>query len=415
MVMLVLLVMGATTIFVSSLNSRTVQIERDQKTAEVLAQAKEALIGFAVSVALNNSSATPRPGDLPCPDTNDNGEAESACGNAAGDTGQALRLGRLPWKTLGLPDLRDGNGERLWYAVSNNFKRNTRTAILNSDTPGTISVRTSDGNLQHDGSSTTGAVAILIAPGVVLQRADKTVPQDRSSAGLNAADNYLDIALGEDNANFVDSQTNGFIQGNIKDANGNLLVNDRILVLTQNTIMQAIQRRVAGEVVKDLNYYYSINSYYPRPAASNDPQCVGNNNNTPQCNSDPTTNRGRIPANPTPAWSTSIALRNTSNWFRDNRWREVMFYAVATACVSGTSNCNGAGYLTLNNPSGATLSNQKAVVIATGSALSDQSRANQGLKIDVSQYLEGENLTPLDDTYTKNATIPFNDIAISIP
>jgi hypothetical protein len=32
--------------------------------------------------------------------------------------GQAERLGRLPWKTLGLPDLRDGDGERLWYAVS---------------------------------------------------------------------------------------------------------------------------------------------------------------------------------------------------------------------------------------------------------------------------------------------------------
>jgi hypothetical protein len=25
------------------------------------------------------------------------------------------RMGRLPWKTLRLPDLRDGHGERLWY------------------------------------------------------------------------------------------------------------------------------------------------------------------------------------------------------------------------------------------------------------------------------------------------------------
>jgi hypothetical protein len=44
------------------------------------------------------------------------------CGSLAGDSGQAQRLGRLPWKTLGLPDLRDGHGERLWYAVSTKYK-----------------------------------------------------------------------------------------------------------------------------------------------------------------------------------------------------------------------------------------------------------------------------------------------------
>ena len=35
-----------------------------------------------------------------------------------------LGSGRLPWKTLAIPDLRDGAGERLWYAVSVRFKRN---------------------------------------------------------------------------------------------------------------------------------------------------------------------------------------------------------------------------------------------------------------------------------------------------
>ncbi len=39
-----------------------------------------------------------------------------------GETGQWQRLGRLPWKTLGLPDLRDAFGERLWYAVSSKHK-----------------------------------------------------------------------------------------------------------------------------------------------------------------------------------------------------------------------------------------------------------------------------------------------------
>ena len=143
--------MGAATILVSSFSKATLQIERDKKTAEALAQAKEALIGYAINVQFPNSNSCyntfthinncPRPGELPCPDTNNDGSADS-CSN------QSDRLGRLPWKTLGLPDLRDGSGERLWYAVSNNFKNNPRgncytagsSGCLNSDTMGTISV-----------------------------------------------------------------------------------------------------------------------------------------------------------------------------------------------------------------------------------------------------------------------------------
>ena len=62
------------------------------------------------------------PGYLPCPDTDGDGWAEATCGSLDGASGQASRLGLLPWKTLGLPDLRDGYGERLWYAVSSKYK-----------------------------------------------------------------------------------------------------------------------------------------------------------------------------------------------------------------------------------------------------------------------------------------------------
>ena len=49
-------------------------------------------------------------------------------------------IGRLPWKTFGLPDLRDGSGERLWYALSPNFRDNPSVSPLNSDTRGSITV-----------------------------------------------------------------------------------------------------------------------------------------------------------------------------------------------------------------------------------------------------------------------------------
>ena len=92
---------------------------RDRLSDAALAQAREALIAYAVDRPIN---AVVGPGYLPCPDLDDDGWAESTCGSMSGDSGQEQRLGRLPWKTLGLPDLRDGYGERLWYAVSSKYK-----------------------------------------------------------------------------------------------------------------------------------------------------------------------------------------------------------------------------------------------------------------------------------------------------
>ena len=91
MIMLIILVMGALTLLVNSLNSSTVRIERDETTAEALAQAKAALIGRAIS----DSSS---PGSLPCPDADGDGSADLFAGNQC-----PSYIGRLPWKTLGLP------------------------------------------------------------------------------------------------------------------------------------------------------------------------------------------------------------------------------------------------------------------------------------------------------------------------
>ena len=133
------------------------------------------------------SSRTPRtvpstrvvgPGYLPCPDPDDDGWAESTCGSLARHLGQAERLGRLPWKTLGLPDLRDGRGERLWYAVSTRYKgllncAASRACVDMSPAAalGTITVRDASGRVLHDGTladparaNEGGAAAVVIAP-----------------------------------------------------------------------------------------------------------------------------------------------------------------------------------------------------------------------------------------------------------
>src|SRR6516162_2545144 len=115
----ILLVAGIAMAVAIDLAWATGAARRERVSDAALAQAREALIAYAVDRPIN---AVVGPGYLPCPDLDDDGWAEATCGSQTGDTGQAQRIGRLPWKTLGLADLRDGAGERLWYAVSSKYK-----------------------------------------------------------------------------------------------------------------------------------------------------------------------------------------------------------------------------------------------------------------------------------------------------
>lgn len=117
-------------------------VERDLVTTAALAQAKEALLGFAVTYRdkhpdVGNSLDKPF-GYLPCPDTNNDGFAEGSCGLL--NPQDVTVIGRLPWRTLGLPPLRDSAGECLWYAVSGRIKDNPNTDTLNWDTLGQFGV-----------------------------------------------------------------------------------------------------------------------------------------------------------------------------------------------------------------------------------------------------------------------------------
>ncbi|HSN20089.1 MAG TPA: hypothetical protein VLS49_05395, partial [Usitatibacter sp.] len=75
---------------------------RERATERALARAREALVAYAAGRPVN---ATVGPGYLPCPDLDGDGWAEATCGSQDGASGQEQRLGRLPWKTLGLPRL----------------------------------------------------------------------------------------------------------------------------------------------------------------------------------------------------------------------------------------------------------------------------------------------------------------------
>ncbi len=425
------LVLAVTTYFFSQLSASDIKIERDKKTFAALTEAKLALIGFAARSG--TAFGTARPGDLPCPDINNDGVAEPSCGNAAGTTQQANRLGRLPWITLGLSDLRDGDGERLWYAVSSRYKLNTRFYPLNSDTQGTITLRNAAGNIINNGSLNSGLVAVVFSPGTAIRRQD-AVYQVRDIANQNNAVNYLDVALGEDNQSFVDGNLDGFINGPIKDANGDLILNDQLVSLTQQEIMKPVEQRVIAAVSNALLDYYcapdvanyatkncsgvSGNQFYPRPALFTDPSCLATVDIvSPDCLSDVVVTHGRLPVTlATGIWNATSILRGTTssnNWFQRNGWREHIHYAVAPACVDGTLNCDGAGgFLTLNF---ARTPTSRIVVTTAGMALTGQLRATNANKALEVNYFEDENATPLDSFYTQTAAGLFNDRSVNIP
>ncbi|MGH8681129.1 MAG: hypothetical protein ACREVP_06430, partial [Burkholderiales bacterium] len=199
--LLVIVVMGSLYALLSGVNTATAELQqkRDDVTTVALKQAKEALIAYA-------ATRPARPGALPCPDLDNNGIAGGA--GFYGNNNEAIpgpphggftcpdagrQIGRLPWVTLGLPDLRDAGGERLWYVMSGNF-RNDGSQVVNSDTLGQLQVA--------GVAPATGVVAIIFAPGQQLAGAG----QNRSGAGVNDFVQYLEDENADLDVNFVSAR-----------------------------------------------------------------------------------------------------------------------------------------------------------------------------------------------------------------
>jgi len=241
LVMLVILVIGITTAFVTNLSSTAINNKRNQTTADALEQAKEALIGNAVTDAN-------LPGSLPCPDISNtspnianDGVADMLSGNACPNY-----LGRLPWKTLKLSDMRDGAGERLWYALSPNFRPQTSPIhTLNSDTPGTLSV---SGNV-----TATDIVAVIFAPGRPLNG------QVRSTANENTYAHYLESVVTSP-SHYQKLTPND-------QADGASTYNDQMVFITYGDLMPLVEQRIAREAKSCLDEYALSNPKrnYPWP------------------------------------------------------------------------------------------------------------------------------------------------------
>ena len=319
MLLLALMTMSALYAVSIPVDGETLRQRKELRTQHALAHAKQALIAWSVHRA---ELAGGNPGELPCPDTDvpgasGYGKEEGACG--------AGKLGRLPWKTLGIAPLLDGDGEPLWYAIDGNFRKSN--PLINSDNRATLRVLAIDGqsSLAPPGDE---AAAIIFSPGAALAGQTRDTP---AAAGNPA--NYLEAALGIDNAG------NGgpYLQGPVRTATGTILVNDRIAILRADELMAAVEIRVMATVDAMLTSYAAANGgYYPYPAKADAPACL-DTRITSYCRSDPGVCRGRLPQDAAVAalglgdWPTlahNPAMPAMPLWFSRNLWGQLLFYSV---------------------------------------------------------------------------------------
>lgn len=258
LILIALLTTAAATVTVNALtNNGNNQIARDKITAAALAQARDALIGRAASDAN-------RPGSLPCPDTNNDGVAELFVGNDCPNY-----IGRLPWKTLDLPDLRDGAGEHLWYVLSSSFRDDNTAQPINSDTVGNRQVYTPNTPYDQAGVLMTNtAVALVISPGDVL------AAQNRGSANVNDATQYLESLNCPINCRNNAVPAGPFIAGPIKDVNNNMILNDQLALISHDNLMPVVEKAVGKRIAIMLNAHLSNywgTSLYPFAATFSNP------------------------------------------------------------------------------------------------------------------------------------------------
>ena len=450
--MLLLLVLGATVLFSRTLFSQLPGASRTRANADLLAEAKEALLGYATTWDATHPGEL---GFLPCPDIDatglpSEGEAhELLCGLQ-----HRSALGRFPWRTLGLNAGRTRGGECLWYAVSGSWKAGgpAKPAMLNEDSSGQFRVVAADGTTVIAGTAAADRpVAVLIAPGAPLPgQVRATLPSGVSQCGGSfVAARYLDsdATSGINNANV--SLAPDAIDDFIAADPGATAINDQVLFITRAEIQDRLLRRADVQAkLRDLTLAVArcIADYGKRnPGAPNDrrlpwPAAVDlmeyrtaaqytdtpvgelsgrvanlvNDSNGQTGN----TSTGVLTACSTatvPEWTPEMAVL----W---QNWKDHLFYAVAwdfrpdappaTACTSCLT-VNGAGAWA-------------AIVMFSGTRLvaagqvRDEPPMDADTRGSIANYLEGRNATNHPNTAgTGNyesgaATAAFNDILYCI-
>jgi len=446
---------------------------REQKTYAALAQAKAALIAYAVTYKDTHdnpgSSIYTVPGFLPCPDAGasvSEGVAAASCGSFLVSV-----TGRLPWQTLGTEALKDSSGECLWYAVSGTYKNSpngvtsnntTSNNMMNWDTNGQFAVMDANGTSFLAGSTEDNrAVAVIFAPGAALSGQDRTPVAGTTNCGGNySAAAYLETANGINNSTLVAPSSPGavtdvssFIAGTGSDT-----FNDKLVYITRADIWTAIKKRsdfnnylraltrraaectalygtlnAAGITDKRLPWAgnvavsTTILSYYAVDRRYRDISPDMSGRLSYRVRTSDTATNNALSTNSDLGYSNILLLTNGSycSYFPEEKiwydnWKDQLFYAIANyyrpSASPLTPACDSSNCLKING--GATY--YAAAVIFAGEKLSGQNRNTLSDKSLISNYLEGTNASNHPNSggngnyQAGSASSTFNDIVYGI-
>ena len=289
LVLVTLIILAASYTLLKELNASTPGIVRAADNARVLGEARDALIGYALS-------SQTRPGQLPCPDYNLDPQGNDGLADTCIQSAGLVAAGRLPWQTLGLEDLRDVSGERLWYIPAIEF---TGAAVINSDTNASLLV---DTNPQ--------VVAIIIAPGGAVDgqvRATNATALDDRTRYLEGDNAVADFDYATLPVNPGDS------------------FNDQLAMITRDELIKGVEHRVLREIGKILSAFPLTNAV---PGS------------TDNCDNTSGIEQGFLPV--TDPMGLCPAVAALPAWFSSNNWNQVIWYAAKPPCLPpGCFSVNG--------------------------------------------------------------------------
>lgn len=307
-----ILAIAGTTILFFLVDGTGVKLARNKQSYMALAEAKSALIGYA----LRDSN---KPGTLPCTDTNNDGSEDTSGANNC----EAF-IGRLPWKQLGVSMLKDGHGECLWYALSPIFRSQmnspTRAATpLNSNTIGTISLVD---DLDLPLGNVNPVIAVVIAPNYPLSEQNRSGVATDYCPGDSVATKYLDSKGAVNNATGnVAGDDYTFKLGKTDDT-----FNDQITYITAKDLHPLLRKRVAKEILGDVDVRSGLVRYYETPVGMphNSYPCPASTvNGNENCG----VASGFVPYNDGAVGLQYAAL---GNWLTDNGWFAITTYQYIT-------------------------------------------------------------------------------------
>ena len=154
----------------------------------------------------------------------------------AGTQDSTAKIGRLPWKTLGVPPLMDADGELLWYSVSSRFRDNGQhTHPLQCKGLRQLAI----GGRDKDKSGwQKGISAVVIAP-------HRALLDQRRGSALEKTQAYQYIEnRGPDKV--ATSYFRHFIQGKIF-KEGRMIANDSLSPIMCVALQRGLERRRANE------------------------------------------------------------------------------------------------------------------------------------------------------------------------